>query len=463
MTRSGSRIRIAVGAVISAAAIAGVALAVPASWPTSHRSALSVTADPEPSTSLLACGGGVLAIGRDAADVSALASAAAQRLTVGVTPGAPAPEVADIAPADVPGAPAAGSFAAEPIDRERTDLAAAGSATVDDADLAGFAAAACTPPTMESWLAAGSGLTGAADLVVLANPGDVASRVELTVFGAAGQVAPDAGSGVLVPPRSQRVVPLAALALGEQSPVVLVTATQAPVQATLQSSLTRTLVPGGIDQSVPTALPAARQEIPSFTVVGGDSTADTLVRVLAPSDAATATVTVTSIDSGEQVYRTDPLTLEAGIPLEVDVATLPAGRYSATVEADAPVVAALWAATGVGEGSDFAWYATTESIDVPSLLAVAAGPDPRLAVVADPDADRTIVLTEDAGAGTSREITVPAGDAVSVALDGGATYRLDPGESGVHANVTFAGSGALASYPVVPADAAAAPVVVRPR
>ncbi|WP_448887346.1 DUF5719 family protein, partial [Enterobacter hormaechei] len=109
-------------------------------------------------------------------------------------------------------------------------------------------ASACRPPLAESWLVAGASTTGANDLVVLANPGDVAATVQLSVYGANGVSTPPSGAGLVVPARGQRVVPLAGLLLGEASPVVRIVATGAPVQAYLQASLTRTLLPGGSDQ-----------------------------------------------------------------------------------------------------------------------------------------------------------------------------------------------------------------------
>lgn len=456
--------RAAVGALLSAAAVTGVVLLITTPWPGVQREALSVTAEPEPSASRVACGGATLVLGRDEADASALAAAAPQRVIVGVTPSAPDAAATEMSPVDVREAPAAAAFTADPIERRRTDLAAAGSSRADDPDIAGFAAAACTPPAMESWLAAGSGLTGAADVVVIGNPGDVASRVEITVFGVSGQTAPAAGADILVAPGTQRVVPLASLALGEQNPVVLVTATQAPVHASLQSSITRTLVPGGIDQSGATALPATNQTIPSFrTTAGEESAAETLVRVLAPSDDATATVVVSAEGTGRVYSESDPLALTAGVPLEVDVPSLPPGEYRVDIVADAPVVAALWAATGVDAGSDFAWHSSAEEISVPSLFAVAAGPSPRLAIAAPADADATVRVTQDAGEGSETEVEVPAGATVTMSVDEGEVYRLDPGSHTVRANVTYADDDALAAYPIVPADAAAAPVQVRPR
>ena len=171
-----------------------------------------------------------------------------RRITSGVGPDDPPPTEQLLAsPAADATAPAT-AVVAEPADGERTDVAASGSATVSADDLRGFAASACRPALMESWLVGGSAATGAADVVLLANPGTVPASVQLTVYGAGGAQVPAGGEELTVAPGAQIVVPLAGLLPGEESPVIRVTATGAPVQAALQASITRTLVPGGVDQ-----------------------------------------------------------------------------------------------------------------------------------------------------------------------------------------------------------------------
>jgi len=457
------RIRRGVGAVVSVLVVVGTFVLVTTPFPEIARPTLSLTTRPEAATSVLSCAGPVFAAGRNSEDAAAVQVAAPQSVVSATSAGASAPAQGQVASA-VPDGPPVESFSAAPVDRMRTDIAAAGSSRVDADDLAGFAASACTPPAMETWLSAGSGLTGAADLVVIANPGDVAARVDLTVFASGGRTAPEAGAGILVPPQQQRIVPLASLALGETSPVVLVSATQAPVQATLQSSLTRTLVPVGVDQGGMTGLPRAQQTIPAFSAVGeGEEPTDTAVRLLAPSDDTTASVSVTPVGGKTPAASFPDLALTTGVPIEIDMDKLPQGRYRVDIDAGAPVVASVHASTGADAGSDFAWYGTADDIRVPSLLAVAQGPQPQLAIVNPGAREVAAVLTGDAGAGEPREVRIPAGGSASVDLRAGGVYRLDPAGGTLRASVTFTAPDAIAGYPVVPADAAAAPVVVRPR
>ena len=226
------------GAVLAAAVVVGAGAAVFAPLPGRTHDPIRVQAQPPAAPAVAVCSGPLLAAGRDATQASLLCDGAPQQITVGATAGADLTD-ALLTPADVAaGAGPAVQTATPPASSsDPADLAVAGSAQVAASDLTGFAAEACTRASMESWLVGGSGTTGAGDLVVLANPGDVAAQVTLAVYGATGAQTPAAGKNIVVPARTQRVIPLAAIALGEENPVVRVTSAQAPVRASLQATL----------------------------------------------------------------------------------------------------------------------------------------------------------------------------------------------------------------------------------
>lgn len=469
-----SRRAVRAGAGIAVAALFAAAIPVAAlvSWPAAVRDPVAVTALPEPTASLVSCAGPVLAVGRDATDAALLTDAAGQDVAAATAPGQPDASAARLASPDVSGGAGPDALSAEPVDATRTDLAAAGSATVADEDLAGFAASACAPALMESWLVGGSGATGAADLLLLSNPAGVASEVDITVYGAEGPVQPAAAAGIIVPPRTQRVLPLAALALGQESPVVRVNASGAPVQASLQTSLTRTLLPGGVDQVGTTAAPDTAQVIPSVTVVvapgeAGASEPGARLRLLAPSDDTDVVVELTPVDGVDGADGADggggaseSLALTAGVPAELELGGLAAGAYRVEVTAEQPVVTAMWSTTGFGEGSDFAWHTAPSVLSVPSLVAVAVGPSPYLALSNEGDEEARVTVSGPAG---EADVVVPAGGAVRTRVQDAAVYQLTAQGGAVRANVTYRGPGALAGYDVIPADAAAEPVVVFPQ
>jgi len=451
------------GSVVTGLFVAGVTLAVTTPWPTAAREPLSVTAVPAPEESILACTGPVLALGRDAGDAGALTDAAVPRVTAATGDGDADPDQSRLAAQNVVDGEGPAVFRAAPQGRTRTDLAAAGSAALADDDLRGFTASACSPPLMESWLVGGSGLTGASDLIVLANPGDVAARVELTVYGALGAAVPATGRDILVPAGTQRVIPMASVALGEGSPVVRVTAAEAPVRASLQTSITRTLIPTGVDQVGAAAAPTETSVIPGFSVVrepgdAGASNTTTLLRILAPAADAEAVVEIRRV--GGEIVDTRTVPLTAAVPLELDLDGLATGTYTVRVTAPTPVTAALWEATGYGEGDDFAWHTAADVIGVPSLFAVARGPSPLLVLTNDDAEDVAVQIVPDAGGGEAVEVTVPAAGSTRYPVRSGAVYQLVPGGDSLRASIGFSDDDQLAGYTVTPADAAAAAVEV---
>jgi len=458
-------VRAGAGATVLGLFIVGVAAAALVPWPTIAREPVAVTALPEPTASILSCSGPLLAAGRDAGDAARLTEAAATDISAATGSDAPDATAERLAAADVADGTGPDALTALPIDGTRTDIAAAGSASAEDEDLRGFAASTCAPPLMESWLVGGSAVTGASDLLLLANPAGVTAEVDLTVYGADGPTVPAAAAGIIIPPRTQRVLPLAALALGEENPVVRVNASGAPVQASLQASITRTLLPGGVDQVGVTAAPATTQVIPAFTVTvapgeEGASEPATVLRLLAPSADSEVTVELIPIAGGTP--ESHAVSLAAGVPAQVELGALGAGVYRVEVAAEEPVVTAVWTTTGFGEGDDFSWHTAPSVISVPSLVAVAAGPSPVLAISNEGEDEAVVTLSGVSGEAVS-DVRVAPGTTARVPVEDASVYRLRADGGVVRANVTYRGPGALAGYDVLPADAAAEPVVVYPQ
>jgi hypothetical protein len=453
--------RVLAGTLVAAAFVVATVTAAAIPWPTLAREPVEVVATPAPEASVLACAGPLLALGRDAAQAADIAVAAPQSVTSGGRADAEPPTELQLE-STVPGSTPT-VLVAQPAGRTRTDVTAAGSSTVADDDLAGFAASACRPPLMESWLVGGATTTGSSDILILGNPGEVPATVELTAYGTSGPVVPPGGE-LVVDAGTQQVVSLAGLALGESSPVIRVSATGAPVTAVLQASLTRTLLPGGVDQVGALEAPEPTLIIPGVSVATTDGPATdaaTVVRLLSPSADATALVTVTPTGSAQPAGQPTSVTLTAGMPLDLDLGGLVPREYTVRIDADAPVVGAVWQTTGFAEGADFAWYTPAPALAVPSLFATPAGPAAALTVMNPTDAG--VDVTVDAVDGSSSTtVTVPAGQSARFSLRSRTVYAIDAGGSGVRAGVSLTGRGALAGYPVWSADAAAEPITVYP-
>lgn len=239
----------------------------------------------------------------------------------------------------------------------------------------------------------------------------------------------------------------------------------APIHASLQASITRTLTPAGVDQVGPIASTERTQVITGITVTrqadaDGAANETTVLRMLSPTLAATARVSVNSAGRSETIGEPQEVSLEAGKPLELALNGLPPGAYTVTVEADAPVVAAVWQATGVSAGDDFAWYTPAPEVTVPSLFATPGGPTPSLTLV-NPSGEPVTVDVTPTDGGSALNLTVPANGSVAVRLATRTLYLFDP-QAAVRAGLSFAGDGALAGVPVWPADVATPEIVVYP-
>jgi hypothetical protein len=311
----------------------------------------------------------------------------------------------------------------------------------------------------ESWLVGGASTTGANDLIELANPGSVPATVQLSAYGSQGVSTPPSGQNIVIAAGERRIVPLAGLLLGEESPVVRVVSSGAPVHAALQTSVTRVLLPGGVEQVAPTAQADTRLVMPGVQVVATTAgQAATVLRLLAPGADATATVTLVPVDAATSAPAALDIPLSAGLPTSIDLSGNAAGAYTVEVSSTAPVVGATWSTTGFGQGADFAWYAAAPEIADPSVVAVAPGSGAAV-VLAAGTGDASVTLTPVEG-GDPVSTTVAAGSSAALSVSAG-VYRLET-TAPVRAAVTYAGTSALASYPLWPADAAASAVTVLP-
>lgn len=460
--------RLIVGASVAVGAVALVGAAVFTPWRPVVTTPLALDERPAAADVTLACAGGILVGGRTSVDASAIDVAAAATTIAGapaIAAGGAGPEVTALVTPDVQGELGALSYIEAPSADAPAQLAAATSSVVEADDIRGLAAAGCTPPLSESWLVGGASTTGRAGFVQLGNPSAVAATVSLTAFTAAGASTADGGAGtvIVVPPRAQRVVPLAGLAPHADNPVVRVTAQGAPVTATLQSSWIRTITPSGVDVQTSIALPSARQVIPGVVVPAGpaDELPDavtTVVRVLAPASAGEARVTVaTGVDAPALAPISVPM--EAGVPVDMELPRLPAGSYSITVEASVPVVAAARQATQAGPGGDYAWHAAAPAIAVPSLFAVTGGGAPTLHVTSA-GAPATVTVTPPNGRAIALALT--AGGTATLALPGTGVYAIDAGGVVLHASVSLVAEGLNAAYPVWSSEALGDAVRVYP-
>lgn len=446
--------RIATGAIVAAACVLGVVSAVAAPLPEVAREANGATVTPMPGDTVLICNGSYRVLGRDAGQAQLMVSAAFPQLRSD-SEGEPA-ESEPLTMPDVAGGSRGLILTGPVVDRKAQPIAASESVRLDAEDARGFAAAPCREPSMSTWLVGGDVSTGASDIIVISNPGEVPATVDLLVYGESRSA-----SSMVIPPKTQRGVPLASIASGERSPVVQVVAAGSPVRASLQSTLVRTLDAVGIDMQ--DGVGGAQHDLQLIgvraqTLSEGDDATGVVVRMLSADQDAQATVRVRAAGSAA-VLDEYPVSLLGGVPAEIALSGIPTGVYDIEIEADQPVVAAAHQTARAGARSDFAWMTPAPEISSRLMFSVPSGPSPVLHL-RNTQQEPITVEVEGSGGGT---IEVPASGSASMPLRTGA-YSLTP-SGPVHAAISMRGgesSADIAGWPLWGGAAEQQPIVVHP-
>ena len=372
--------------------------------------------------------------------------------------------------------------------------------------LSGFAAAACTEPANDLWLVGGSTELGRTTLVTLANPTDVTATVTLEVFTEQGYVDAVSTEGIIVLPGEQRIVSLAGYAPDALAPVVSVLSVGGQILANLQQSVTRTLMPSGVEWVAPGS-GAATQQIITGVVLSGqhdhdrseisDVTSDLEpgIRLLVPGE-KNSEVSITLLSSqGKKVEFSANLTAQK--VTQLPTAGVPDGVYTVIVTAQEPLVAGVRTvqdssaaapelgatpaatptptptATATPEtapavvapgatigGGDFTWISSSSYLTDQLLVPVPSGPEPLISFY-NP-ANRTAQVTLSAQGKKDIVISVKAGEMANAQLAAGTAYSVK-GAQGLVGGLTFIGSGFGSSIALNPANVLGSSITVYPR
>lgn len=443
--------RLATGAVVAAACVLGVVAAVATPWPSVQNEPAAATVTPVPGDATIVCNGAFRALGRDSSRAESLVSAAAP--TVRIDAREHETTTTDLAMPNVLGGEGAQSITAAVADRTAPLISASEVVSLDEEDLRGFAAAPCREPGMSSWLVGGDGSTGSSDLILLSNPADVPSTVQLNVYGAQRKT-----TTKIVPPKTQTTLTLASVAGAEPRPVIEVIAAGAPVRAALQSAHVRTLDAVGID--VQDGVGGAQRSLrllgaQSQPISEGDDSTGILLRILSPREDATATVLVRgadgTVDSDEYVIE-----LTAATPTEVSLTGMGAGAHDIEIDATAQVVAGARQTVRADGREDFAWMLPAPQLTGTVPFSVPGGAAATLYLSNAEDSSATVTLE-----GVDERT-------VELAPNGVEQVSLQPGEhlltadGAVHAAVGLLGDAAIAGWPLWAPPATQQPIIVHP-
>lgn len=278
---------------------------------------------------------------------------------------------------------------AEAMAGQKPSAAGALKYAATDGDLQGSAAANCTPPANDLWLAGASTTLGRTAVLVLNNASSTPATVSLELFGSKGQIQAPGSRGLLVAPGTTRSIVLAGLAPGEPQLSVHVRSAGGPVAAAIQQSVLRGLTPGGVDFIVPGAAPAARQVmtgldiqdaggISAITGKGGFGDAGPALNITVPGPSdAVVEVKLFGGDGQKALPGGGVVTAKAGSVTEISLAGVPAGHYTVSTSSDVSFVASARVTRGVNgeKASDVAWAASGVRLGSQHVVPVPQGGD----------------------------------------------------------------------------------------
>jgi len=301
-----------------------------------------------------------------------------------------------------------------------------------------LATAACLPAAASSWLIAGGADPGRRERLVLTNPGPNPVTVDVAVLGVNGPIESPNGHGLVVGAYSRLVFVLDAIAGGEPSPVVHVTAQGGEVAAVLSDTWLDGVVPRGGDDAVPVAGPS-REQVVAGVEVGGRAT----LRIAVPGDGEAVVESRVLTPTGPKALPANGvMRLAAHSSADIDLSALPPDAYAVQVRADVPVLAAAMVdRRRLADGpSDLAW--SGGSAPIQTLAGVALGALGDNGIIGQLDLAATnvpasvLVTTVDAvGVATTKEIAIAADSVSTLPLDRASSVWVTPREGLVRAAV----------------------------
>ena len=269
-----------------------------------------------------------------------------------------------------------------------------------EGDERGLQSAPCQVPRSELWLLAGGGSATRRERLVVANAGANPVTVDVQVHGASGPIASVNGTRIAVPAHGRISLLVDAIAAGEASPAVHVTATGGLVTAVLEDSWIDGATGRGRDDASPSEPPGNEQVIPA-AILSGPAT----LRILVPGGDEAVVQSRALGTAGAVPLPTDPVVrIPGGTVRDIDLTGLPAGAYAVQVRSDRPVVASVLVERRPATGqSDLAWISSAPAIPVLAGSPVPTGFAARLAVVGtgEPWAATVVVVGADGAVTTT--------------------------------------------------------------
>lgn len=285
-------------------------------------------------------------------------------------------------------------------------------------DIHGYSSAPCSNAERDHWFMGGSGQEGRRGKLVLSNPANVPAVVDVDLWTGDGPLVTPATQDLSVPPNSQRLVLLDALAPDARQVAVHVSAQRGRVSAAIEVRESESGTPRGISFLPVAAAPAHELVIPGIA-----QKTSAYLHVLAPGE-VDAIVHVKYLGSSGSFKPSgqDVLTVPAGQVLSVPLEGIDE-PMAVALESDEPVTAGVRLSRSSGDGPrDLAFSAASKPLDGPTAVLLGRTKNEFstslvISSVADATSRVTIQRIDNDGKVVGEEtVDVPAGATVPVRL-----------------------------------------------
>ncbi|OIH83298.1 hypothetical protein BLJ79_14430 [Arthrobacter sp. UCD-GKA] len=319
---------------------------------------------------------------------------------------------------------------AQPLGGVQSLVSAVRSYRATDGDLAGLAAAACSAPAAETWLTGGVTTPGSTAVLNLVNPTASVAQVRVDLRGADGMIQAPNLSALAVAPGESKSIVLAGYAPNEKALSAKVTSSGGRVNATIQQSTLRGLVPGGLDYLGSAATANNTQVIPGVAILdpklAGElgkpaANADAVAElVLAATSAEGATVQMRALGPNGEVAIPGggEVVIASNATARMPLGGLPAGNYTIVVEGDSAVSASVKMVRGTkaNEPIDLAWAGAASRLGSEHLMVLPAAGKATVVLSAPDDTATVSVRSLGADGKLSASRTIELSGSKSVAL-----------------------------------------------
>lgn len=292
-------------------------------------------------------------------------------------------------------------------------------------DLRGLVTAACTTPAREHWFVGATTEAGERGRLILTNASATPAVVSVSLWDDVGSVEAAGTKDISIPPRSQEVLLLDALASEAEQIGVRVRASQGRITAAVDFRNTAEGEPNGISMIPGAAAPATTVVVPGVPGHGQRS-----LHILAPGDTdAIVNLRVFGVDGPFSPLDHDVVTVPAGTAISVPIGEAIGDTPAAiALDSDEEITAAVRVVSSDDdERPDIAYTAAAESLpagptaavlsrDTSSLtsrlLLTAVGDMGGRVTVTTLDEDGSVLdeQTEDITAGSTADIELASGD-----------------------------------------------------